>query len=66
MIAEEEPVSAIVLDSPSIRFALVDAFPHGSVKVCANCQVLARQDTAEDVVGHEPVRNAAFVRGSVP
>ncbi len=42
-IAEKETVGAIVLDSPSIRLALFDGLAHGSVKVCANRQVLARQ-----------------------
>jgi hypothetical protein len=36
------------------------------VKICANRQVLACNDAAVDIVGHSPVRDAAFVRGCVP
>jgi hypothetical protein len=47
-IAEEKTVGAIVLNDPSIRLALCDGFTHGSVKICADRQVLARKDTAVD------------------
>jgi hypothetical protein len=51
-IAEKEAVGPIVLNSPSIRFALCDSLAHCSVKVCADRHVLARNDTAVDIVGH--------------
>jgi hypothetical protein len=45
-IAENETVGAIVLNGPPIRLALIDRFPHGSVKICADRQVATRNDTA--------------------
>ena len=37
-IAENEAVGAIVLDSPSIRLALIDGLANCSVKICADRQ----------------------------
>jgi hypothetical protein len=64
--AEEKTVSAIILDSPSIRLALCYGLAHCRVKIGADRQVLARKYAAEYVVGHEPVRAAAFICGCVP
>jgi hypothetical protein len=63
--AEEEPVGALVLASPSIRLALLYGLAQRSAKICADREVLAQKDSAEDVVGHEPVRDSTFVRGCV-
>jgi hypothetical protein len=65
-IAEEETVSAIVFDGPSIRFALLDGFPNCSAKICADRQVFNRENTSEQIVGHQPMRDSASIRGCVP
>jgi hypothetical protein len=58
--------ASIVLDRPSVCFALLDSLAHYGAKICAGRQVLARENAAEYVIGDEPVRDVTFVSGCVP
>jgi hypothetical protein len=45
-IAEKESVRSIILDRPSVRFALYYGLAHGSVKICADQQMGTYKDVA--------------------
>jgi hypothetical protein len=47
---------------PQGRLALIDGLAHGSGKIRADRQVLARKNIAIHIVCDEPMRDAAFVR----